>query len=153
MPGGGITAPEAQAVGRGELAFLQGQGGPFGIFHQGAHGKSRRLTAPGQVDSPFHRNIPGEIKARVLPILGQQFGFGQAGAGVFRRVASNVQGSRHRLLHRQGGKVAGGSVALALAQVDRDAQALVPVVFDGFHLPLAHRHGLAEAFRHIRFTG
>ena len=40
-----------------------------------------------------------------------------------------------------------------LAEIDRHADALVPVVFDGFDFLFAHCHRLAIAFRHIGFAG
>ena len=44
-------------------------------------------------------------------------------------------------------------MAASLADVDRDAQALVLVVFDGFDFALAHRDVLAEALRDFRLAG
>jgi hypothetical protein len=44
-------------------------------------------------------------------------------------------------------------IAALLAEVDRDADALVAVVFDGLDLAAAHRHRLAEALGDIRLAG
>jgi hypothetical protein len=38
-------------------------------------------------------------------------------------------------------------------QIHRDAQALVAVVFDGFHFLSAHADGLSETFRDVDFAG
>jgi ribosome-associated protein len=48
-------------------------------------------------------------------------------------------------------KVARTGVALALADIDGDADALVAVVLDGFDLAAAHRDRLSEAFGYIDF--
>ena len=44
-------------------------------------------------------------------------------------------------------------MAALLADVDRDRQALVAGVLDGFHLALAHRHALADALRDLGLGG
>ncbi len=44
-------------------------------------------------------------------------------------------------------------MAALLADVNRDAHALVAVVFDGFDLAAAHGHALPEALAHLGLGG
>ena len=59
--------------------------------------------------------------------------------GVARDRACRFHGALDRLRR----KVGGARVAAALAEIDRDAEALVAVVLDGLDLAAAHRHRLA----------
>ena len=44
-------------------------------------------------------------------------------------------------------------MAALLTEIDRDANALVPVVFDGIDGVLEHAHRLAEGFGNVGFAG
>jgi hypothetical protein len=59
-------------------------------------------------------------------------------------MAGDGAGRLHGALHRFARQVRGAGIAAALAEVDRDAQALVAVVLDGLHLAAPHGDRLAH---------
>ena len=83
----------------------------------------------------------------------EQLGIGEARAIVGRGEARDRQRGVDGVANRLRGKVGAARVTALLADIDRDADALVAVVFDRFHLAAAHGHGLSEAFAHLGFGG
>jgi hypothetical protein len=91
-----------------------------------------------------------EFEVRLAADVGcQQGGVSQTGAGILGGEAGDVQRRLDGLANGLGREVGGVGVSLALAEVDRHRDALVPVVLDGFDLAAAHAHRLPETRRHI----
>src|SRR5690606_11600958 len=92
-----------------------------------------------------------EIEVRHL--TRHQRGVGQAGELVFGGMPGDGQRRRHRFPNGLVTTAGGAGRALALADVQGDAEALVTVEFDGFHFALAHRGGQALLHGYRNLTG
>ena len=94
-------------------------------------------------------NSPRVIQVEIGVIARQHVRIRQARTVVFCGVAGNRQCRIHRVAHRLRRKIRSAGIAALLADIDGDAQAFVAVIFDGLHLALAHRDGLAETHRNF----
>jgi len=125
----------------------------FGIADQRAGIESRLLAAARCLDGLFDGQRPRVVQIEVRDILCHQRRIGQAGAIVLSREAGDIECRLDRLAQRLARKVGGAGVALALTGVDRDADTLVAVEFDGLDFVATHRHRLPETFGHIDLAG
>ncbi len=148
-----VAAHEAQAVGRHEMGLLGRNGGSLGIADQRAGIEGGLLAAAGSLDRLLDAQRPRVVEVEIGAIPGHQCRVGQAGAIVLGGEAGDIERGLDRFAQGLRREVGGAGVALALAGIDRDADALVAIELDGFHLVAAHRHRLPEAFRDIDFAG
>ena len=111
---------------------------PFAAGDAGVNGERRRFAAPRQFDRRFRAHIPGMIQIEIRSRRCHQRGVGQAVAGVFAGGARDRQRRLHRAADTGLGQIAGGRVALAVAQVDRDAQFTVLLELQALDLAVAH---------------
>jgi len=122
--------------------------------------RSKAKAAPSQL-SACSMACSGEIsqgwveQIQVGQLASHQGGVGQSGERVFRGVPGDGQGRRDRFANGLLTTAGGTRRALALPHVQGDAEALVTVEFDGFHLALTHRGGqpLLHGDRHFAGTG
>jgi len=151
------TAHEAKAVGEHELRMLRRHRCPFRIADLGRQRKGRGLASARDADRFLGGERPGMVEVEIGHIACEQFGFGQAGAVIYRGVARNGQRRRHRLFQRRCGKIRSAGVpamrAGPLAEVHAHPDTLVAIVLDGVHSALAHCHRQALSFRHVAFAG
>jgi hypothetical protein len=96
-------------------------------------------------------------KIEVGNLTREQRGVRQTGAVVLRGVTRDRERGTHRLLERGRREVGGAGVAAprvrALADVNRDADALVAVVLDRLDRALAHGYRQAAAFGNVALAG
>ena len=135
------------------MRLLGGDVRAFRIFDHRADIEGGFFAAAGDLDCLFHRHAPGVIELRVGELLGQQVLFRQTSEGVGGGEAGDRNRRIHRGFHCCAGKIGGAGVAALLAQIHRDAQPLVAVVFNGFHFAVTHANGLAKAFRDVDLSG
>ena len=153
VPGAGVAADKAVAVAVDTAALMGAEAGTVGIADALVGGEGCRLAGQGQFHRLFRRNRPGVIEVQVRQFARHQRGVGEAGAIVFRGMLGDGQGCRHRLADRRLAARRGAGRALALADVQGDAEALVAVELDRLDLALADRGGQALLHRHRHFTG
>ncbi len=116
----------------------------------------RRVLADfRQLDGLLDRQAPGMVKVQVGKLRGQEFGLGQPGVFVRRRVLGDAAGGGDGFLDGLGAKIRAAGRAFALAEIDGHAQALAAVVFDSLHLAQAHIDGkpLVHAQARLRRAG
>ena len=106
-----------------------------------------------QLDRALDRQVPRMPQVEIGNVAREHVLVRESGAIVGCREARDRQRGIHRVAHRLRREIGGAGVPALLADVDRDADALVAVVLDGFDLAPAHRHGLADAFAHLGLGG
>ena len=148
-----IAAHEAEAVGRDEMRLLRRHRSAFGIADQRADLEGRLLATARRLDGILNGQRPRMIQIQIGNILGQQRRVGQAGTVVRGREAGDVERRLDRLAQGLRREVGSAGVALALAGIDGNADALVAVEFDGLDLVATHPDRLAETFGNIDFAG
>ncbi|MNP33668.1 hypothetical protein D3C76_1269220 [compost metagenome] len=89
----------------------------------------------------FRGDGPGVVKVEVRQLAGHQRRIGQAGAVVLGGMLGDGQGGRHRLANGVFAARRRTGRALALPDVQGDAESLVTVEFDCFHFALANGGG------------
>ena len=150
MAGIRITAHEAACVGADEMRLLRMDAGAFAVGDARIHRESRRLAAAGKDDRLFRADGPWVTQCEVLRIELQRVFIRQAGAVVGGGEARNIVGSFDGRLQRCLGKVRSAGAAAAnrpvFAHINSDGNALVLVLFDGFHIAPANGHRQALAF-------
>ena len=144
MAGAGITAGKAQRVGVDELSFVQRNRRTVGIRQPRVDSQRRSLAFPPQRDRLLDRQVPGVIQVEVGPVAGKQRRVGETGTVVLRSVARDRQRLGDGVFDGRAREVGRACVPASRADVDGYADALVPIVGDGLHLALAHRHAQAE---------
>lgn len=70
----------------------------------------------------------------------------QTGTRVFSGKSGDVDSSVDGCLKRLAREIAGRCIALALAQINGDANLFVAMMLDGLDFPLAHVNALSESF-------
>ncbi|MNM86737.1 hypothetical protein D3C81_988990 [compost metagenome] len=145
-----IAARETARGGQHELRMLRRHAGAVAVADARRHREGGGLGAGGDVDGGLGIDGPGMEQVQILRRALQQFFLGQARALVFRGEAGDVVGRLGGGAQRGRREVRGAGVAAALADHHRDADHLVAVLLDRFHLPLAHRYGQAAAFGDLR---
>ena len=95
-------------------------------------GESRRLAGKRDPRGLFAVDVPGmeQVQVGLLVGLGDVLCLRQAGHRVLGGETRDVVGGLHRLLERCAREVGGAGVAPLAADVDRDAEGLVPVALD-----------------------
>ena len=101
----------------------------------------RGLADARQLNCLIHAGVPGVVKPEVGEFARQQRRIGQAGAIVRGGVFGDGAGGAHRVAHRRGRQVGGAGRTGALAEIHRNAQALVACVLHGLDLAQTHGHG------------
>ena len=149
---------EAQAVGEHELRLLRRNARALGIPDLRRQRERRALGAPRDPDRLLGAEVPGMVEVEVAggacassPGSG---GPAQSSTAVLRAIAAAASTA---LASAAGGKIRGAGVAAArvraLAEIHRDADALVAVVLDRFGLVLAHRHRQPVALGDLALAG
>ena len=110
----------------------------FGIDDCRTHRKRSGFHAAGQIDRFFGFDGPGMKECKVLRGALERVGVGQTGEAVFTGKACDFVGCLDGLTDRCVAEIAGASMAFSVADIDRDAQALVAGLFDGLDLALSH---------------
>ena len=153
VAGAGIATDEAMAVAIHATALVAAQAGAIGIADTRVGVEGRRLAEQRALDCLLRGDIPGVIEVQLRQVARHQRGIGQAGALVLGGMLGNGQGGGHGFAN---GRLAGGRStgrALALADVEGDAETLITIEFDGFHLALTHRGGQPLLHRHGDLAG
>ncbi|WBJ39966.1 hypothetical protein PALA42_01640 [Pseudomonas aeruginosa] len=153
VPGAGVTTDETVAVTVYPAALVGIQGGAVGLGHPLVGGERRCLASQGTFHGLLGTQAPWMIEVQLGQLAGHQRGIGETGAFVLGGMAGDRQRRRHRLADGRLAGRRGARRALALACVEGDAETLVTVELDGFHLALAHAGGQALLQRHRHFAG
>ncbi len=153
VTGTGIAPHETQAIAIHPLAGMGADIGPFRVGQAFVHRQTGRLTFGGHGHRLFRRQRPGLVEIQLRYITGQECRIGKTSGFIGRGVTGNITGGLYRGTNGLRFEIGGAGRSLAMAKVDRYPQALVPVVFNGFHLALTHRHGIAVLATDHRFGG
>ena len=153
MPRRRVAGEKTQRVAVDEMRFLGRDGRPFGVVDARIDREAGGLAGLGQLDRAFDRHAPRMPQIQIRDVAREQLGIGQPGAIVGRGEARDRQRGVHGIAHRLRRKIGAAGVPLLLADIDRDAHALVTVVLYGFDLAAAHGHGLAETFARLGLGG
>ncbi len=148
-----IAARESVAVAVDELRFVQRHAGAFGVGDARIDGQRRRFAFATHLDRLLDAEVPRVVQLQVAPFASQHLRIGEPGARVVggeardgKRLGDGVPDGVVREIRR-------ARVAASRPDVHGDADALVAVVGDRFHVGLAHRHALPECLRHLGFRG
>jgi hypothetical protein len=148
-----VATHETETVGRHELRLLRRDRRALGIADQRAGGEGGLLATPRRLDRVFHGQRPRMVQIQIGAVAGQQRGVGQPGAIVRGGEAGDGERRLDGLAQGLRREIGGAGVALALAAIDGDADALVAVELDGLDFIAAHADRLPEAFGDIDFAG
>ena len=120
--------------------------GAFGIADARVKIERRRFAVGRQLERLGAADIPFVVFVQIGGVGGHQIGIGQAGVGVLRGVAGDVQGSLNGAGQRLFGKIGGAGAAFALPQIHGQIQRFVLAVLDlvGFAQP--HLHAQSHRF-------
>ena len=97
-------------------------------------------------------SAPRMVEIEVGNLARQRFRLDEAGVRVLCGEAGDRSRLLHRVAHRLRAQIGGARGALALAEIDRDAEAPIALIFDGIHFPQAHGDAQPLADAGIGFT-
>ncbi|MCY1523269.1 hypothetical protein D9M68_581600 [compost metagenome] len=141
VPGAGVATDETMAVAIDPATLVGVEGGAVG-FADALVGLEGRGLADQRL---LHRLLGGDgpvvIEVEVRQVAGHQRRIGKARAVVLGGMLGDGQGGRHRLANGVLAARRSAGRALALPDVEGDAEPLVTVEFDCFHFALANGGG------------
>ncbi|MNF39855.1 hypothetical protein D3C84_208480 [compost metagenome] len=153
VPAGGVAADEAVAVAVHPAAQVGIEGGAVGLGHPRVRGEGRRLAGQRLLDGLFRRDRPRMIEIQIRQLAGHQRRIGKACAVILGGMPGDGQRRRHGLADRLRALRRGARRALALAEIEGDAEAAVAVELHRLHLALAHAGGQPLLQRHRHLAG
>jgi hypothetical protein len=126
--------------------------GSLGIGEPLVHRHAGGLAAAGQFDRLVRFQVPAVVQIQIRNIARQIRGVREARTLILGGVAGDGAGLLHGVAHRRGAQVPGTGRTLALAEVHRQPQAPIALVFHRVHLPEAHGGGEAALQTGIRLA-
>ncbi len=134
-----VAAQETVTVALHAHTDITCDGGTFRVLDAFIHGTRGILAAGGQFDGLVCLQVPGVVQVQVRDHRGQPLRIRQAGAGILAGVARDITGGLYRGGNAFGLEIRGTRRALAMVEVDRQAEYPVTVEFQ--RLGLAEPHG------------
>ena len=116
-------------------------GGAFGIAQPRIGCESGRLAIARQRHGLLRRQVPRVVEIEVRHLARQAFRIGETRILVSGSMARDGGRLAHDLAHRIGPQIRRAGRALGLAEIHRERQAAVTMIFDGIHLSETHRRG------------
>ena len=152
MTRGSIATPESAGVCTEEMRLLGRYRRAFAIGDALAHTQCGGFAFQREGSSLLTGHGPRKKQIQLAFALGDRHDIvriGQAGKRIFCRETGDVIGGTHRLLNRRIRKIRGAGVTPAVAEIDRDAQGLVPIALHIFEFAIANGNAQATTFRHL----
>jgi hypothetical protein len=132
------------------VGLLGRYGGAFRVGDAPVHAHRGGFAGLRPLDRFLDAQVPRKQQVGVRDIARQQIRVGQPRALVRGGEARNGQRRLDRLAQRPCGEVRSAGMPALLAEVNRNAHALVAVVLDRLDLAEADRDVVAETFAHLR---
>ena len=149
MPRAAVAVEKADRVAGDELVLLRGDRGALGVDDALVEAEGGRLGGLRHRDRPLDRHVPGMEEIEVAARARDELGIGEPGGLVGRGEARDRERGSDRVFDGFRREIGGARVAVLLADVHADAEALVAVVLDGLDLAAPDGDALAVAFRDL----
>ena len=144
---------KALAVALHELIVLTGYAGAIGIANALVQREGSALATPRQLSGMLDARVPGVEQIEIGRVSAQTLVWRQSGGIIFSGEACDRQRGIDGVGQRTGTEIGTAGVTLALTEIDRDADALVAVVFDGVDILASHRDCLTVTLGDLHLAG